>query len=290
MSAGPLQPSQNFLELVSSRINGVLHMLTSPQESGINHALIRRRGQQQQQQAEAGPSNASTSGNQDPVNEEEQAEGPSAPPGDVCFQITRSSCPSLTSELRLLPTLITLTARVKLRREGSVRRQKLVWRSRKRPQRREQRNVTTMTTTTSATMMGMSIPPHQSRSGQASQAAPSRPMEVSRNVPNARNSSPWCAFSAALSLAPCLWLSKTNYTMAADPPPGYLCHSCAKASGADPFKKAPVLRKRKPAAERRNVINHQEIKFPTLVSLCVKVRVTVRWWLCPSKPTTLSVR
>ena len=75
-----------------------LHMLTSPQESGINHAFIRRRGQQQQQQqqAEAGPSNATTSGNQDPVNDGGQGEGPSAPAGDVGIYIARSSCPSLT--------------------------------------------------------------------------------------------------------------------------------------------------------------------------------------------------
>jgi len=78
--------------------------------------------------------------------------------------------------------------------------------------------------------------------------------------------------------------------MAADPPPGYLCHSCAKASGTDPFKKAPALRKRKPAAERRKVINHQEMKFPTLVSLCIKVRVIVRRWFCSLKLTVLSVR
>src|SRR6267142_639367 len=177
-------------------------MLTSSQESGINHALIRRRGQQQQQQAEAGPSTASTSGNQDPVNEGEQAEGPSAPAGDVCICITRSFCPSLTSELRLLPTPIILTAKVKLRREGSARCRKQLWRSRKRPQRRERRNVTTMTTST--TMMGMRIPPYRSRLGKASQAALSRPTEASRNVPNARNSLPWCALSAALSLASCL--------------------------------------------------------------------------------------
>ena len=66
-------------------------MLTSPQESGINHAFIRRRGQQQQQQAEAGPSNASTSGNQDPINEGEQGEELSVPTGDVCIYISRTS-------------------------------------------------------------------------------------------------------------------------------------------------------------------------------------------------------
>jgi len=72
---------------------------------------------------------------------------------------------------------------------------------------------------------------------------------------------------------------KTKYTMAADPPPGYLCHPCAKASGADPFKKAPVPRKRKSAVEKRKLVNYQEAKFPTLVSLCIKVSVIVRWWL-----------
>ena len=64
--------------------------------------------------------------------------------------------------------------------------------------------------------------------------------------------------------------------MAADPPPGYLCHSCAKASGTDPFKKGPAPHKRKSAAEKRTVINYQETKFPTLVSLCIKASIIVR--------------
>lgn len=68
---------------------------------------------------------------------------------------------------------------------------------------------------------------------------------------------------------------KTKYTIAADPPPGYLCHPCAKASGSDPFKKPPAPRKRKSTVEKRNILNHQERKFPTLVSLCIKVRVIV---------------
>ena len=59
--------------------------------------------------------------------------------------------------------------------------------------------------------------------------------------------------------------------MAADPPLGYLCHPCAKASGTDPFKKPRAPRKRKSAAEKRNFVNYQEKKFPTLVSLCIKV-------------------
>ena len=66
---------------------------------------------------------------------------------------------------------------------------------------------------------------------------------------------------------------KTKYTIAADPPPGYLCHPCVKASGTDPFKKRSAPRKRKPAAEKRSIVNYQEKKFPTLVSLCIKVCV-----------------
>jgi hypothetical protein len=68
---------------------------------------------------------------------------------------------------------------------------------------------------------------------------------------------------------------KTKYTVAADPPPGNLCHSCAKESGTDPFKKPMAPRKRKSAAEKRTVLNYQERKFPTLVSLCIKVCVIV---------------
>jgi DNA repair protein RAD7 len=68
---------------------------------------------------------------------------------------------------------------------------------------------------------------------------------------------------------------KTRYTVAADPPPGYLCHSCAKASGTDPFKKPMAPRKRKSAAERRSDLKCLDRKFPTLVSLCIKVCVIV---------------
>jgi len=106
MSAGPPQPLQNSLEFVFSTFYGVLPMLTSPQESGINHELIRRRGQQQQQQqqqAEAGPSNASATRNQDPINGGEQGEGSSAPSVDVCILVTHTSRPSLTSGLEVPP-------------------------------------------------------------------------------------------------------------------------------------------------------------------------------------------
>ena len=68
---------------------------------------------------------------------------------------------------------------------------------------------------------------------------------------------------------------KTKYTVAADPPPGYFCHSCAKESGIDSFKKPMAPRKRKSAAEKRRDLIYQEKKFPTLVSLCIKVCVIV---------------
>jgi DNA repair protein RAD7 len=64
---------------------------------------------------------------------------------------------------------------------------------------------------------------------------------------------------------------KTKYTVAANPPPGYLCHPCTKASGTDPFKKPASPRKRKTAAEKRAITHVQERKFPTLVSFCIKV-------------------
>ena len=58
--------------------------------------------------------------------------------------------------------------------------------------------------------------------------------------------------------------------MAANPPPGYLCHQCAKASGVDPFKKASTPRKRKPA-EKREVVNFDQRRLPTLAALCIEV-------------------
>lgn len=77
------------------------------------------------------------------------------------------------------------------------------------------------------------------------------------------------------SLVKCAKCSKqftaTKYTVAANPPPGYLCHPCTKASGTDPFKKPASPRKRKTAAEKRAITHVQERKFPTLVSFCIKV-------------------
>ncbi|KAH8830465.1 hypothetical protein DL96DRAFT_944407 [Flagelloscypha sp. PMI_526] len=63
----------------------------------------------------------------------------------------------------------------------------------------------------------------------------------------------------------------TRYTLAAIPGPGWLCHVCAKASGADPFKKPAAPRKRKPATEKRTVVHYEEKRFPSLISLCVQV-------------------
>lgn len=64
---------------------------------------------------------------------------------------------------------------------------------------------------------------------------------------------------------------QTQYTLAADPPPGWLCHMCAKASGNDPFKKPAAPRKRKAPADKRVVVNFEERKFPSLASVCIEV-------------------
>ncbi|KAL4080724.1 RNI-like protein [Scleroderma citrinum] len=63
----------------------------------------------------------------------------------------------------------------------------------------------------------------------------------------------------------------TKYTMAANPPPGYLCHQCAKASGVDPFKKPAAPRNRKPPAEKRDVVNFEQRRLPTLAALCIEL-------------------
>lgn len=61
--------------------------------------------------------------------------------------------------------------------------------------------------------------------------------------------------------------------MAAIPGPGWLCHECAKASGADPFKKPTAARKRKAPEQKRKIVNYEEIIFPSLASLCIDVRI-----------------
>ncbi|CAE6512656.1 unnamed protein product [Rhizoctonia solani] len=64
----------------------------------------------------------------------------------------------------------------------------------------------------------------------------------------------------------------TRYTMAADPPPGFLCHTCAKAAGADPFKKSGPPRGRKPVAEKRKIVNYeQKDVFKSLATTCIEI-------------------
>lgn len=48
---------------------------------------------------------------------------------------------------------------------------------------------------------------------------------------------------------------------------------CTKDSGIDPYKKSTVTpRKRKTAEERRTVPRFDESDFPSLASMCIKVR------------------
>ncbi|TCD69896.1 hypothetical protein EIP91_005720 [Steccherinum ochraceum] len=63
----------------------------------------------------------------------------------------------------------------------------------------------------------------------------------------------------------------TKYTLAANPPPGFLCHVCAKASGADPFKKPAAPRKRKLPGDKRTVVHFEERRFPSLASICIQL-------------------
>ncbi|KAG9016283.1 hypothetical protein FRB90_003507 [Tulasnella sp. 427] len=63
----------------------------------------------------------------------------------------------------------------------------------------------------------------------------------------------------------------TKYTMAKQPPPGYLCHICAKASGKDPFKKPPAPKKRKPI-EKRHIVNFEDTEsVKTLANICIEI-------------------
>ena len=60
--------------------------------------------------------------------------------------------------------------------------------------------------------------------------------------------------------------------MAANPGPGLLCHSCAKASGADPFKKPASRRKRKDPTEKRKIISFEETeRVRSLTAMCIEV-------------------
>ncbi|THG96955.1 hypothetical protein EW145_g7688 [Phellinidium pouzarii] len=63
----------------------------------------------------------------------------------------------------------------------------------------------------------------------------------------------------------------TRYTMAASPGPGWLCHKCAKAMGADPFKKPVAPRKRAGPGDRRKVVSFEDREFTSLASLCINI-------------------
>ncbi|EFI28499.1 DNA dependent ATPase [Coprinopsis cinerea okayama7 len=63
----------------------------------------------------------------------------------------------------------------------------------------------------------------------------------------------------------------TKYTMTANPPPGWLCHVCAKSSGQDPFKKPAAPKKRKTAADKREITHFVENRLPTLVTICIRL-------------------
>lgn len=64
--------------------------------------------------------------------------------------------------------------------------------------------------------------------------------------------------------------------MAANPGPGWLCHLCAKASGANPFKKPSVQRQRKAPEDKRKVVNYEDRDIPSLAALCIKVKLAFR--------------
>ncbi|KAI0669355.1 RNI-like protein [Trametes maxima] len=63
----------------------------------------------------------------------------------------------------------------------------------------------------------------------------------------------------------------TKYTLAANPPPGFLCHPCAKSSGSDPFKKPAAPKKRKTASDKRNLASYEERRLPSLATICIEV-------------------
>ncbi|KAE9410577.1 RNI-like protein [Gymnopus androsaceus JB14] len=65
--------------------------------------------------------------------------------------------------------------------------------------------------------------------------------------------------------------SVSQYTIAANPGPGFLCHPCAKKQGNDPFKKPAAPRKRTKAAEKRSIVHFEQRRFPTLVSMCINI-------------------
>ncbi|KAH9977409.1 hypothetical protein BJV74DRAFT_861141 [Russula compacta] len=191
---------------------------------------------QQQQQAEAGPSNTPAGPNQSPTNDGEQGGGHSAPSGDVA-----PDSDHLDSEDEVP------TGRKRKVSKAVLEKQRAAAKKR-------------------AKKHGDDDDDKEYEDDEDEYTALSKSLRTNKSG----NPKPPVG-----SLKKCAKCSKqftvTEYTMTANPPPGYLCYSCAKASGADPFKKPRAPRKRKSAAEKRNITNLQERKFPTLVSLCIKI-------------------
>lgn len=94
---------------------------------------------------------------------------------------------------------------------------------------------------------------------------------VSKIVQNVNNCSLSCVISGSLSPVSHQRISQTKYTLAAVPPPGFLCYKCAKSYGGDPFKKPAAPRMRKAPADKRKVVHFEELKIPSLVTLCINV-------------------
>jgi hypothetical protein len=143
---------------------------------------------------------------------------------------------------------------------------------RKRKRRKKPKKTTIQTTKQT---MRMHIPLSQSPSGRTRHLLhPSLPLGVSTIARNVRSSSLWYAHQAFFSFpVPRAHKPQTKYTIAAKDDSGYLCHRCAKDSGANPFKKPAVPRKRKAP---RNITVIEERRFPTLVSICIQVKIPLQ--------------
>ncbi|KAH9970354.1 RNI-like protein [Lactifluus volemus] len=200
-------------------------------ESGIDHALIRRRGQQQQ--AEAGPSNVSPDGNLGATNEGEQNGEPSTPAGDAA-----PDSDHLDSEDE--------APAGKRRKLSKVAMEKCKAGAKKKAIKFDDDDYDGEEDAYTALSKSL-------RTNKSSDSKPS----IGSRVKCAKCSKQFTMTKYTMA--------------AADPGPGYLCHICSKESGTDPFKKPSMPRKRKSAAEKRSITNYQEKKFPTLVSLCTKI-------------------
>src|SRR5882757_6925889 len=104
--------------------------------------------------------------------------------------------------------------------------------------------------------------------------------EASKTVRSVTNSSLWYVIFSGVPRRRIDVVPQTKYTMATVPPPGFLCHKCAKSSGADPFKKPAAPRKREAPADKRKVIHFEELRIPSLATLCINASVSCLSWKC----------